>query len=68
MDNLWTLGGEIIRDVHMYELYDVPPLEKVRNSVDECGGPLCRHLDSKTAQESYDSTCRKFHKFLETYY
>lgn len=34
MDYLWLLGGEIIRDVGMDEEYDIPPEEKLRQSVE----------------------------------
>jgi hypothetical protein len=64
VDNLWSLGGEIIRDLH----YD-PSLRKVmadrllRNAVHEYGGPSV-HNASEQAQRSFDSTCRKLHRFL----
>ena len=47
MDNLWLLGGEIIRSVHIYQEYNVPPIEKLRDSVDSEGGPYSQHLDSE---------------------
>jgi hypothetical protein len=64
VDNLWLLGGEIIRDLH----YD-PSLRKMaadrllRNVVHEDGGPLV-HNGSDEEQRSFDSTCRKLHRFL----
>jgi len=64
VDNLWMLGGEIIRDLH----YD-PSLRKMaadrllRNVVREDGGPLV-HNGSEEEQRSFDSTCRKLHRFL----
>jgi hypothetical protein len=64
VDNLWLLGGEIIRDVN-----EEPPLRKVsaeqlvRDVVHEDGGPLI-HNGSEDAQRFFDSTCRKFHRFL----
>jgi hypothetical protein len=64
VDNLWVLGGEIIRDLH----YD-PSLRKrtadrlLRNAVHEDGGPLV-HNGSEEAQRSFDATCRKLHRFL----
>jgi len=63
MDNLWMLGGEIIRDLH----YD-PSLRKMaadrhlRSVIHEDGGPLV-HNGSEEEQHSFDSTCRKFHRF-----
>ena len=64
VDNLWLLGGEIIRDLH----YD-PSLRKraaewlLRSVIHEDGGPLI-HNGSQEDQRSFDSTCRKFHRFL----
>ena len=64
IDNLWLLGGEIIRDLH-----EDPSLRKVavekllRDVVHEDGGPLI-HNGSEDQQRSFDSTCRKLHRFL----
>ncbi|MGA7929443.1 MAG: hypothetical protein WCA20_26010 [Candidatus Sulfotelmatobacter sp.] len=64
VDNLWMLGGEIIRDLN----YD-PSLRKMaadrllHNGIHEDGGPLI-HNGSEEAQRSLDSTCRKLHRFL----
>ncbi len=64
VDNLWALGGEIIRDLH----YD-PSLRKraadrlLRSAVHEYGGPAV-HNGSEEAQRSFDPTCRKLHGFL----
>ena len=64
VDNLWLLGGEIIRDLN-----DDPSLRKVtadrllRNAVHADGGPLIHHSEEE-AQRSFDSTCRKLHGFL----
>ena len=64
VDNLWTLGGEIIRDLH----YD-PSRRKLaadrllRDAVHEDGGPAV-HNGSEEQQRSFDSTCRKLYRFL----
>ena len=64
VDNLWMLGGEIIRDLH----YD-PSLRKVavdrllRGAVHDYGGPAI-HNGSEEEQRSFDSTCRKLYRFL----
>ena len=64
LDNLWMLGGEIIRDLH-----EDPSLRKVtaerllRNVIHEEGGPLI-HNGSEDEQRSFDSTCRRLHGFL----
>ena len=64
MDNLWLLGGEIIREVNTHEGYDIAPAENLWRNIDEGGGPYCRHLHSEAQERSYDSTCRKLHRFL----
>jgi hypothetical protein len=64
VDNLWMLGGEIIRDLNY-----TPSLRKVaakrllRDVVHADGGPLI-HNGSEEEQRSLDSTCRKLHRFL----
>ena len=64
MDNLWVLGGEIIRDLNVD-----PSLRKIAaerllfNLIHEDGGPLI-HGCSEEEQRSFDSTCRKLHRFL----
>jgi hypothetical protein len=64
VDNLWMLGGEIIRDLHhdpsLRKMAADPLLRKV---IHEDGGPLI-HNGSEEQQSSFDSTCRKFHRFL----
>ena len=63
-DNLWLLGGELIRD-----LYDSPGLRRrpmedvVFAALEDEGGPLV-HNGSEEEQRSFDSTCRKLHRFL----
>jgi len=64
VDNLWLLGGEIIRDLNQ-----TPSLRKVgvdrllRDLIHEDGGPLI-HNGSEEEQRSFDSTCRRLHHFL----
>jgi hypothetical protein len=65
VDNLWILGGEIIRDLN-----ETPSLRKVRIEdlvfeVLKEEGPLLHHGDSEEQQRSFESTCRKFRRFLE---
>jgi len=64
-DNLWLLGGEIIREVNTHNQYKTNPYKKVIQSIDGDGGPLCHHLETENQMNSYDSTCRKLYKFLE---
>jgi hypothetical protein len=64
VDNLWILGGEIIRALN-YDpsLRKKPADQLLRNAIDEFGGPLVRNA-SEEEQRSVDSTCRKLHRFL----
>ena len=64
LDNLWMLGGEIIRDLHEDpSLRKVAPDRLLSNVIYEDGGPLL-HNGSEEEQRSFDSTCRKLHRFL----
>ena len=63
--NLWLLGGEIIRDLN-----ENPPLRRKNikqilfDVIDDDGGPLIYGVSSEQQQRSFDSTCRKLHRFL----
>lgn len=65
LTNLWYLGGEIIRDVSLFNEYTIPAYDKLIQSIDTEGGPVCRHFVSEPEIKSYDSTCRKFYKYLK---
>lgn len=62
--NLWILGGELVREVSIYEELDKSIEIKIMESIDEEGGPDCRHLQSEEEINSYNTTCRKFSRFL----
>ena len=65
VDSLWALGGEIITDINSDEsLRKQPAQVLILNAVDEEGGPLLRNPFDPEDQKSFDSTCRKLHKFL----
>jgi hypothetical protein len=64
VNNLWMLGGEIIRDLNQDpSLRKVPAEQLVRKLIHEDGGPLI-HNGWEEEQRSFDSTCRKFYRFL----
>ncbi len=64
VDNMWLLGGEIIRDVNENpSLRKVPADKLVRAVIHEDGGPLI-HNGGEDDQRTFDSTCRKFYRFL----
>jgi len=64
-DNLWLLGGEIIRDIN-----DTPKLRKrvvgelVREVVANDEGPLIHRGFSEQEQRAFDSTCKKLNRFF----
>lgn len=64
VDNLWSLGGEIIRDLHYDPTLRKRPGERLlREAIHQDGGPLL-HNGSQDQQRSLDATCRKLHRFL----
>jgi len=65
VDHLWALGGEIIRDLNETPSLRRKPIERILDErIDDEGGPLLYGLDSEEEQRSFDSTCRKLHRFL----
>ena len=66
VDNLWALGGEIIRDLHEDPSLRRKNIEQIlADRIDEEGGPLVYAIESAEGQQrSFDSTCKKFHRFL----
>jgi hypothetical protein len=63
-DNLWRLGGEIIRDLQETpSLRRQPIAQVVIAAIADGEGPLIRNA-SEPEQGSFDATCRKFHRFL----
>src|SRR5450432_1636938 len=66
VDNMWLLGGEIIRDLNETPSLRNKPIEQILSDViNEDGGPLIYGATSEEQQRSFDSTCRKFHRFLD---
>ena len=63
VDNVWALGGEFIRDLHNDPARRKRPVDKVLFKMIEYGGPLLYH-GGEDQQRSFDSTCRKFRRFL----
>jgi hypothetical protein len=64
VDNIWVLGGEIIRDLNQTPSLRKVPVERLLADLIEDGGPLLYHGDSEEQQKSFESTCRKFRRFL----
>jgi len=63
VDNMWALGGEFIRDLHNDPSLRKKPVDRVLLEMIEYGGPLLYH-GGEDQQRSFDSTCRKFRRFL----
>ena len=64
-NNLWVLGGEIIRDLHETPALRKVPIPKLLfDTVDE-DGPLPYGWEPTAALASFESTCRKLRRFLE---
>lgn len=66
VDNLWVLGGEIIRDLHETPSLRRKSIEQILNDrIDDEGGPLVYARESEESlQRSLDSTCRKLYLFI----
>ena len=64
-DNVWALGGEVIRALQMDSDLRRWPIEQVvRSLIGDDGGPLLCHGQSEAEQGSFDATCRKLCRFL----
>ncbi len=64
-DNLWLLGGEIVRDINETpKLRKRPALALIKDAVANDEGPLIHGGFSEQEQRSFDSTCKKLNRFL----
>jgi hypothetical protein len=64
-DNIWMLGGEVIRRLQMDRSLRGRPIQQVvRDLISDDGGPLLSHGQSEAEQRSFDATCRKLFHFL----
>jgi hypothetical protein len=64
-DNLWLLGGEVIRDINETpKLRKRPVAELIRAAIENDEGPLVHGGLSEQQQRSFDSTCKKLNRFL----
>lgn len=66
VDNLWALGGEIIRHLHENSSLRRKSIEQIlADRIDGEGGPLVYAMESEEQQQrSFDSTCKKLYRFL----
>jgi hypothetical protein len=65
VDNLWALGGQIIRDLHEDPSLRRKVMEQILDGrIDEEGGPLVYATESEEDQQrSLDFTCKKLYRF-----
>lgn len=65
-NNLWLLGGELVRSLHWDEsLRNLKGTELVSRAIGDDGGPYSRHLSTQSERKFFDVTCRKLYKFLK---
>jgi hypothetical protein len=65
VDNLWILGGEVIRSLHYTPALRKRPVDQLLADVLNRDGPIPYHCDSEQHLRSFQSTCRKLKRFLE---
>lgn len=64
-DNLWLLGGEIIRDINETpRLRKLPAAQLLRAAIENDEGPLIHGGFSEQEQRAFDSTCKKLNRFM----
>ena len=66
VDNLWALGGEIIRDLHENPSLRRKCIEQIlADRINDEGGQLVYAMETEENQQrSFDSTCKKLYRFL----
>ena len=63
-DNLWTLGGELIRCRYDDELASKHVKHALRQLIEDDGGPLMWPRIAEAQQDSLDASCRKLNRYL----
>jgi hypothetical protein len=66
-DHMWMLGGEVIRSLNDEPSLRRKPVEKVAfDLLEEDGGPLIWPQITEQQQNTFDASCRKLYRFLQT--
>jgi len=66
-DHLWLLGGELIRRRYDDDKLKKMPVGKaIADLIEDDGGPLISPNITETQQNSFDATCRKLYKYLNS--
>ena len=64
-DNIWVLGGEVIRQLQIDSGLRRRPIEQLLlDLIGDDGGPLLSHGQSEAEQRAFDATCRKLFRCL----
>lgn len=63
-DNLWLLGGDVIRRIQDEPALRKRPTATLLDLLDDDGGPLLYPPVSEEEQRAFDATCRKLRAFL----
>jgi hypothetical protein len=64
-DNLWRLGGELIRAIQESPRLRKQPIPHlIAAAIGQDGGPLLADNDFEDVQAAFDSTCRKLACFI----
>jgi hypothetical protein len=67
LNNLFLLGGELIRRINTYEEdRRLSPHRLLDDSLTVEGGPLCRHAAHGSDLRQYEATCKKLYAFRAT--
>lgn len=64
VDNLWLLGGTIVRDASLHGELGLPAAKLLDETLGPYDGPLVFEL-SESEQSSFDATCRKLYRFRQ---
>ena len=66
LDNLWLLGGELVREINMDpDSRNTDARDLLMETIGDAGGPPCRHLNTEAEQRSFDATCKILYRFLK---
>lgn len=62
IDNLWLLGGTIVKNASLYDEVDRPAVDLLNEVLGPDDGPLVSD-QSESDQRAFDGTCRKYYRF-----
>jgi hypothetical protein len=65
VDNLWRLGGELVRGLHVDPKRRQDPVAYLMKTLSVEESPLLHGAADERAQESLDTTCRCFWRYVQ---